>query len=383
MKIRPFQIAIGESDLLELRGRLDAIRWPSCIENAGWALGMDQGTLRRLVDYWRRQFDWRRQERQLNGYAHYLADDGTGTTHFVRFRGKAPAALPIVLTHGWPSTFAEQLELAGMLADPVAHGGESSDAFDVIVPSLQGFGFSSAPTVFGTNLFTMADRWASLMTSLGFERFVAHGGDFGAGVTTALGLKHPGRLHGIHLHYIPGSYRPPPGAELSLQEREFQAAAAQWAEREGAYAHVQRTKPDTLAYALNDSPVGLAAWIVEKFRSWSDCEGEIERRFSMDTLLTHVCLYWFTRSMPAAMRLYFESAGRPLQFEISDRVSIPVAVARFPREMPFPPRSYVERGYRLTRWTEMPRGGHFAAAEEPRLLAEDIRSFCRQFRGAS
>jgi pimeloyl-ACP methyl ester carboxylesterase len=382
MNIRSFEIKVSEVDLVTLRRRLEATRWPSVIENAGWQLGMDDGFLRRLIDYWRDQFDWRRQEKRLNGYAHYIAEDQGGSTHFVRFPGQGPAPLPIVLTHGWPSTFAEQLELAAMLANPVAYGGEPADAFEVIVPSLQGFAFSSAPTVFGTNLFTIAARWASLMTSLGFERFIAHGGDFGAGVTTALGLKHAARLYGVHLHYIPGSYRPPLDADKDLlaEERAFLGAAAEWADSEGAYAHVQRTKPDTLAYALNDSPVGLAAWIVEKFRSWSDCDGEIERRFSMDTLLTHVCLYWFTQSMPAAMRLYYENAHRPLHFAASDRVTIPVAVARFPREAPFPPRPYVERGYRVTRWTEMARGGHFAAAEEPALLAEDIRSFCRQFR---
>jgi microsomal epoxide hydrolase len=232
------------------------------------------------------------------------------------------------------------------------------------------------------NVFTIAERWSALMNALGYSRFIAHGGDLGAGVSTALGLRHADQLLALHLNFIPGSYRPhmdaasAPTAEEDAYFKERQA----WAEQEGGYSHVQSTKPDTLSPAFNDSPIGLAAWIIDKFRSWSDCNGDVTTRFSLDELLTTVSLYWFTQSMPSAMRLYWEGRRTPLQFGPGERVHVPVAVAHFPRELPMPPRSYVERGYDVVRWTEMRTGGHFAAMEEPEALAADIEIFSRQFR---
>jgi microsomal epoxide hydrolase len=264
-----------------------------------------------------------------------------------------------------------------MLANPVAHGAHATVAFDVVIPSLPGYCFSSAPKELGTNLFAIATQWAQLMSGLEYPRFIAQGGDFGAGVSTALGLRHADRLLGLHLNFIPGSYQPsvPEDRELSSEETSSLANRAEWFEREGGYAHLQRTKPDTLGPALNDSPIGLAAWIVDKFRSWSDCDGKIERRFSYDEILTTVSLYWFTRSMPSAMRLYWENLHQPLKLAAGERITVPVAIAHFPRELPIPARAYVERGYNVIRWSEMPRGGHFAALEEPELLAQDIRGF--------
>ena len=264
--------------------------------------------------------------------------------------------------------------------DTAAH--PPTEAFEVIIPSLPGYPFSSPPTRPGTNVFTIADRWAELMAALGHSRFLAHGGDIGAGVTTALGLRHADRLLGIHLNYIPGSYQPhvADSGELSADERDYLERRATWDDAEGGYSHVQSTKPDVLAPSLNDSPVGLAAWIVDKFRSWSDCGGDVLSRFSYDELLTTVSLYWFTRSMPSAIRLYWEGRKRPMRFHADERVAVPVAVAHFPKEIPIPPRRYVERGYNVTRWTEMKRGGHFAALEEPEKLADDIRSFATGFR---
>jgi microsomal epoxide hydrolase len=220
------------------------------------------------------------------------------------------------------------------------------------------------------------------MRELGYDRFAAQGGDLGAGVSTALGLRHPERVIGIHLNYIPGSYQPylPPDAKLAPEEQEFVREKTRWFEQNGAYAHIQRTHPQTAAYGLNDSPAALAAWIVEKFRDWSDCDGDLYGRFTRDELLANVTLYWMTETIHSSFRLYWEGAQAPMQFREGDFVSAPCAIARFPKEAPFPPREWVERGYNVQRWTEMPRGGHFAANEEPQLLADDIRSFFRGLR---
>ena len=335
MKIRPFHISIPTSEILDLRRRLEQTRWPAQISEAGWIQGMDSGFLRSLVDYWLNSFDWNSVEAALNMVPHFEAISGSESIHFVHLKAKQKAALPIVLTHGWPSTFAEFLKLGNMLANP-ADGGTRAECFDVVIPSLPGFAFSSAPTKLGTNVFTIADQWADLMQALDYPRFIAHGGDLGAGVSTALGLRHPDRLIGLHLNYIPGSFQPnipdPPG--LTAEEVAFVRRRVAWLELEGGYSHIQATKPDVVGPALNDSPVGLAAWIVDKFRSWSDCEGDLERRFTMDELLTTISLYWFTCSMPSAIRIYWEGKLKPLELSPGERISVPVAVAHFRREIP-------------------------------------------------
>jgi pimeloyl-ACP methyl ester carboxylesterase len=382
MKIRPFKIAIDDREVSDLKRRLQQTRWPAQPRDVSWATGMDLEFLRRLTEYWAEEFDWRRIESNLNRAPQFEAVTESGSIHFVHLRSPARPSLPIVLTHGWPSTFAELLTLAEMLVSPATHGHSAADSFDVVIPSLPGYAFSSAPTTAGTNVFAIADHWARLMGALGYPRFVAHGGDIGAGVSTALGLRHPERVLALHLNYIPGSYQPdiPKSSAVSPEEADFFARRASWLDAEGGYSHVQSTKPDVLAPALNDSPVGLAAWILDKFRSWSDCDGSLERRFSRDELLTTICLYWFTQSMPSAIRLYWEGRKQPMHFRPGERIEVPVGIAHFPREIPIPPRSYVERGYNVTRWTDMPKGGHFAALEEPEALAEDIRAFARQFR---
>jgi len=340
-------------------------------------MGMDADFLRWLVDQWVNHFDWRAIESHLNGHPQFMAAIGPSPIHFVHLRGTGPAPIPIILTHGWPSTYAELLPLGNALADPSQHGLQGAASFDVVIPSLPGYGFSPAPQALGTNVFTIADQWVALMSALGHERFIAHGGDIGAGVSTALGLKHGDRILGIHLNYIPGSYQPflAPQAVLSPQESRWQAQRAAWSDAEGGYAHVQGTKPDVLGPALNDSPIGLAAWILDKYRSWSDCDGDVSKRFSSTELLTVISIYWFSECMPSAIRLYWEGRRRPLQLAAGERITSPVAIARFPKELPTPPRSYIERGYNVTRWTEFSRGGHFAALEETAALAEDIRSF--------
>ena len=269
------------------------------------------------------------------------------------------------------------LKIIPLLTNPASYGGNPTHSFDVVVPSLPGFGFSDRPTRPGMNTWRIADLWAGLMAGLGYERFAAQGGDFGASVSTILGLHHAHRVIGIHLNYIPGSYRPhlEPGTKLSDIEQKSLDDADRWYVDFGAYAHLQRNTPQTGAYGLNDSPAALAAWIVEKFRDWSDCDGEVERRFSKDELLSNVTLYWMTETIHSSCRLYYESKLAPLHFKPGEKVGVPCAVAHFPKEAPFPPRPWVERGYNLQHWTEMPRGAHFAAAEEPELLARDIATF--------
>ncbi|MGC1301600.1 MAG: alpha/beta hydrolase, partial [Caulobacteraceae bacterium] len=282
-----------------------------------------------------------------------------------------------------PGSFAEMEHVIPLLADPAAHGGDPADAFHVVAPSLPGFGFSPAPRSPGVSSRRIAELWRSLMQGLGYPRFAAQGGDIGAGVSAWMARLFPDGVVGAHLNYIPGSYRPPLDAAaptVTEEEQAFLDRSASWAALEGAYAFLQGTKPQTLAYALTDSPAGLAAWIVEKFRAWSDCGGEVEQVFSLDALLTDISLHWFSESIDASLRLYKENRLAPLRFEGTERVTPPLGVALFPRELPTPPRSWVERVFDVQRWTPMPRGGHFAAMEQPELLVEDVRAFFRPLR---
>jgi pimeloyl-ACP methyl ester carboxylesterase len=338
--------------------------------------------LRELAEYWRTEFDWRDIERRLNQLPNRRMTIDGSLIHFIHMTGRGPNPIPIVLTHGWPGSFLEFLDTLTGLTDPAADGDDPRDAFHVVVPSLPGFGFSGRPVRPGMNVFRIADLWAKLMASLGHTRFGAQGGDFGAGVATALALEHPDRIIGIHLNYIPGSYRPwlQSHDALDAEERRFLLDVSQWDDEYGAYAHVQRTTPQTASLGLNDSPAALAGWLIEKYRAWSDCEGDVERRFAREDLLAQVTLYWVTQTIASANRLYYEAARRPLHFAPDKRVEVPCGVARFPKEAPFPPRQWVERGYRIERWTAMARGGHFAAWEEPRAFVDDVRAFFRPMR---
>ena len=305
--ISPFLLSYSQADVDDLRDRLRRTRWPDAAPGEPWAFGFDRDFLQDICDYWSEGFDWKQQLERLRRLHHYrfLADDGSAI-HFIHERGRGPAPMPLVLTHGWPGSFLEMERILPMLSDPAAHGGDSADSFDVVVPSLPGYGFSDRPTAPGMNVFRIAEIWIELMAALGYQRFAAQGGDIGAGVSTALGLRHPDRLFGIHLNYIPGSYRPYLGsaAALSGEEEKFLAAAATWRDEHGAYAHVQGTRPQTAGYGLNDSPAGLAAWMLEKFREWSDSGGDLYCRFSRDELLTNVTLYWMTQTISSSFRLY-------------------------------------------------------------------------------
>jgi len=372
VNIRPFHPEAPEAALEDLRERLARTRWPDA-EGEGWEEGPPVAYLRELSEHWRTRFDWRAVEARIHARPNFTTEIDGLTIHFVHLRGRAPSAFPIVLTHGWPGSFLELLDVAEILADD----------YDLVVPSLPGYGYSERPGERGIDPVRVAGLWLSLMSRLGYHRFGAQGGDWGATIATRLALAAPERVAGIHLNYIPGSYAPdlgPGSRPLSAAEGRFVADRDRWLEDEGAYGHLQRTRPRTPAFALNDSPVGLLAWIVEKLRSWSDCNGDVESRFSKDEILAHVTLYWLTQTIGSSMRLYRGARTVPLRFGPGQRVPVPCGVARFPREEPMPPRDWVERVYDVARWTEMPRGGHFAAMEEPALLAGDVREFFRPLR---
>jgi pimeloyl-ACP methyl ester carboxylesterase len=382
--IEPFTIAVDEAILSELRDRITRTRWLNHIAGPGWDYGTDRDYLRSLLATWADEFDWRKQERELNRFAHYRAQIDGLRIHFVHERGNGPAPLPIVLTHGFPSSFVEHLDLLPLLTDPAAHGGRAEDAFDVVITSLPGYGFSdplSEPILEGT----VADVWCRLMTDgLGYERFGAHGSDVGSGVTIQLGLRHPEHLIGIHLSAF---YLYPPPEPWPPVVREF----VEWERRERAedvaYSRMQSTKPQTVAYGLTDSPAGLAAWIVDLFRAFSDCGGEIESRFTRDQILTNLTIYWVTATIGSSMRGYYDFEHFEIPPPPGTRVQVPCGFAVFADShrpgSARPPRELAEHAFNITRWTNMPHGGHFAALEEPQLLAEEIREFFRPLRGAT
>ena len=387
MNIQPFKVHIPETALQDLHERLARTRWPDEVPNTGWEYGTNLAYLKELVHYWQTQFDWRAQEEMMNQFAHFRADfDGFGI-HFIHEKGKGPDPLPIIITHGWPSSFLEMLKIIPLLTDPENHGGKAEDSFDVIVPSLPGYGFSDKPAKRGMTISRIANIWARLMTeALGYDRFAAQGGDHGASVTEQLAASHSDSLVGIHLDMVPVHhvFERPPIEELSQSEKEYLQQLELWLQEEGGYAMIQGTKPQTLAYALNDSPTGLAAWIVEKFRSWSDCNGSVEKRFTKDELITNITLYWVTETVNAASRLYYEAAHdhnyiHP-KHQRRRRSDVKTAFAIFPKDILTAPRQWAERWFNVMRWTEMPRGGHFAAMEEPKLLANDIITFFHPLR---
>ena len=374
----PFEIYVDDAVLDDLRARLDATRWPDEVDGAGWTMGSNLAYMKELAAYWRDGYDWREQERRLNALPQFRAEiDGVGI-HFVHIEGKGPDPFPLIVSHGWPGSFFEMYKIAGPLTDPAAHGGDPADAFHLVVPSLIGYGFSDASREPGMTTHRMAELFGTLMLdTLGYERFGAQGGDWGSAVTSSLAEQYPASVAGIHLNLVIGRMARLAGEAASPEVEAYRAEMARWVRDESAYSITQGTKPQTLSYALNDSPVGLAGWIVEKWRAWSDCDGDIERSYTKDELLTNVMIYWVTQTINSSVRLYRENRG---EFGRTGRIETPTAVAMFPKEISHPPRSLVERGYNVQRWTEMPRGGHFAAMEEPGLLVEDVRAFFRGLR---
>jgi len=376
LHIEPFSIRIEEDVLSDLRARIRNTRWPDQVTGVGWEQGTNLEYLRQVLAYWADEFDWRAQERDLNAFNQFRARLDGVQIHFVHERARRGRGLPLILTHGWPSTFVEMLPLVPLLTEPEAHGIDGP-AFDLVIPSLPGYGFSTRPV--RVNYRYIGGLWHQLMRGLGYGRYGAGGGDFGAGVATLMALDDPTPMIGVHLSNLEISpYTGEGSRPLSDAERAYLAQRHRWEEVERGYTAIQSTKPQTLGYALNDSPAGLAAWILEKWWSWTDSGGDFDRRFSRDFLLTMVTLYWVTETITTSMRDYFDNRWHGITLGSGDFVQVPTAIANFARQFIFegePPREWAERLYNVRRWTPMPSGGHFAPAEQPQLLARDIATF--------
>lgn len=368
-------IEVSQGELGELRDRLRRTRWSPDWPTGGWAAGTDPAELHRLVGYWADGFDWYRQQDAINNLPWAIAMIEGTPLRYLRFDGERPGALPLVITNGWPSTAIELVELAQRLATPSHYGGDPADAFTVIVPALPGFPFSPQRP---SHEEQTHELWHRLMRDeLGFDRYAAHGGDLGAGITSRLAQAHPDEIVGIHLLAVAAPANLDPATMTDAEQQHLQAVRT-WVADEGAYQHQQQTRPLSLAPGLSDSPAGLLAWIIEKYRAWSDCDGDLSSRFTDDFLLTQASLYWFTNSIASSFRPYWEFAqGLTTRVET---VTVPTAVALFPHDLAQPPRSWIERTYNLTRYSLMPRGGHFAPYEEPDLLADDLRAFLQPLR---
>ena len=383
MAVQPYKIEIPDSVLDDLKSRLERTRWPDELPGTGWDYGSNLDYVKELVEYWRTKFDWHAQEKLINSFSHFKSKVDGLNIHFIHEKGKGPNPMPLVITHGWPGTFFEMYKVIPMLSDPASHGGDPADAFDVVAPSMPGYGFSDATDKRGLSVLSIGDLWAKLMSeNLGYQKFAAQGGDWGARVTAKLGLSHGDKVIGIHTTSTssPTPYQGPGTRELSEAEKAMLAQRVQWLADEGGYSHIQATKPQTLSYGLNDSPAGLAAWIVEKYRTWSDCGGDVESRFTKDELLTTITIYWVTQSINSSTRLYYESFFQDWDLAKDEKIQVPVAIASFPQENSVPLREWAERSFNIQQWTDMPSGGHFAALEEPDRLVEDIRKFFRGLR---
>ena len=378
----PFTAETDPAALADLRARLRATRWPDAPEDAGWALGTDLDYLRQLVEYWAEEFDWPAQEARLNELPRFRAQVGGHGIHFVHARAVAPTGpvLPLVLSHGWPDSFWRYAKVIPLLTDPGAHGADPADAFDVVVPDLPGFGYSDIPTGPALNSIEVAGLWAELMDGLGYARYGAAGGDIGSHVSRYLALDHPDHVAAVHRTDAGLAVFTGDPADLAPEERDWLQGGAAWGAAEGAYAAMHRTKPQTAAFGLSDSPAGLAAWIVEKLRAWSDCAGDLESVFSRDEILTNLTIYWLTGTIGSSMRMYNANAAIP-PAQLARRVEVPSGFAIFPGDLVRPPRAWLERTANVVRATEPARGGHFAAFEQPELYAHELREFFRPYRG--
>ena len=376
-EIEAFEIRVHDDILEDLHRRLAATRFPDQMEGTGWEYGTPVDYVRDLVEYWRDGYDWRAQEARLNQLSHFRTRIDGQSIHFVHARSHRKDAVPLLIVHGWPGSIVEFLDVIPRLAHPDAHGGDSADTFHVIAPSLPGYGLSEPTRTPGWDAARIARAFIELMRRLGYTRYGAQGGDWGAQVATRIGYLDPDHCAAIHLN-MPIADRPKDPVPMTDEDQADLAAMAQFSREESAYAQLQGTKPQTLGAALNDSPAGLLAWIVEKFRAWSDCDGHPENAFTRDQLLTNVMLYWVTQTITPSIRLYWElqhSGEGALPF-----VAVPTGVGRYPKEVIRFPRAWVERRYNLTHWSVMPRGGHFAAMEQPELFVDDLRAFFRPFR---
>jgi pimeloyl-ACP methyl ester carboxylesterase len=371
--------------LADLRARLRATRWPDAPQDAGWSLGTDLAYLPELTAYWADEFDWPAQEAALASFPRFRVQLGGLGIHFVHVRAATPAAapaspaLPLVLCHGWPDSFWRYTKVIPLLTDPGAHGADPADAFDVVVPDMPGYGYSDHPAGQPLDAIAVAGLWAELMRVLGYQRFGAAGGDIGSGVSRYLGLDHQDRVVAVHRMDAGFPVFTGDPADLTPAEQAWLKDSAAWAAAEGAYAMMHRTKPQTAAFGLTDSPAGLAAWIVEKLRSWSDCDGDVERCFSKDEILTNVTLYWLTATIGSSMRMYHVNAAIP-PAQHARRVEVPSGFSLFPGDISHPPRAWLDRVANVAYLTELPSGGHFAPFEQPEVYAEELRAFFRPYR---
>jgi pimeloyl-ACP methyl ester carboxylesterase len=377
--ITPFKVHIPHAALQDLKRRLSDTRWPDKEPVTDWSQGVPRAKAQALVEYWRSQYDWRRVEGALNARPQFRTEiDGLGI-HFIHVRSKHGSALPVILTHGWPGSVVEFLQVISPLVDPTSHGGKAEDAFHVVVPSLPGFGFSDKPTESGWRLPRIANAWAQLMKRLGYSRYVAQGGDWGAGVSSWMAKQQPSGLIAVHLN-LPILFPPPPPPPRGYTAEE-QAALAQlerYSTDGSGYASIQGTRPQTLGYGLADSPAGQAMWIYEKFQNWTDNKGDPEEAISVDHMLDDITLYWFTNTAASSARLYYESFRRDF---VRMPLELPVAISIFKGDMFTPPKVWAERTYsKLFYWNELDKGGHFAAFEQPALFTEEMRKAFRQMR---
>jgi pimeloyl-ACP methyl ester carboxylesterase len=386
MEAQHFHIDIPESSLADLQDRLKRTRWPDELNNSGWEYGTNLGYLKELTQYWLREYDWRTNERQMNEWPHYKVIIDDQEIHFIHIKSKSPNALPIILTHGWPDSFLRFEKLIPLLTEPEAFGGNAADAFNVVIPSLPGFVFSD-PIDSPGGLFDIHNLWAKLMTDvLGYDKFGAHGGDWGSVITEHIARSHARHVVGIHLTDVPFPHYFQKPDDLSDTEKKFLEEIEQ-GQKENAAPMIQGTRPHTLAAGLSDSPTGLAAWMIEKFHHWSDADDNIENHYTKDQLLTYVSLYWHTQTVASSFKLYHDILHANALTWIGEKLkewagssSVPAGFAIFAKENVQPPREWAARFFNVQRWTTWSKGGHFAALHEPETLANEIVEFFRGLR---
>jgi microsomal epoxide hydrolase len=378
----PFRIHVDDAVLADLRQRLAGARFPDEVPDNRWKYGTDLGYLKSLIEYWRTGYDWRRHEAELNRFRQYKVRIAGIDLHFIHEEGNGPEPMPLLVSHGWPGSVYEFHKLIPMLTDPAAHGADAGDSFTVVAPSLPGYTFSFAPGQKRFSLEDIAEVFHELMTRvLGYQRFGAQGGDWGAFVTSRLGYAHPDSLYAIHLNLLAVRRDPKMLENPTAEEKRFLEELNHFLKEETGYQWIQGTKPQTLAYALTDSPLGLAAWLVEKFERWTDCDGNPDNALTRDEMLTDIMVYWVTGAIGSSFWPYYARMHGPWPVPEGRTVDVPMGYIEFPKEILRPPRSVAQRMYTdIRRWTKADRGGHFAALEQPQVLAGEIREFFRQFR---
>ena len=371
--VRPFAIAVPDAVLADLKSRLRNTRWPEAELVADWSQGAPLNWIQDICRYWAETYDWRAREKALNRFAQFKTEIDGLDIHFVHARSPHANAMPLIITHGWPGSIVEFHKVIEPLTDPTRHGGKAEDAFHVVCPSLPGFAFSAKPTTTGWGVARIAQAWASLMARLGYARYGAQGGDWGSAVTTALGALDPAHCAGIHITLAMGT-RPKVEGEPSPEESRALKGIQHYADWDSGYSKQQSTRPQTLGYGLTDSPAGQAAWILEKFWAWTDCDGHPENILGRDELLDNVMLYWTTATATSSARLYWESFRPGSRKPVT--VTVPTGVAVYPKEIVTPVRNWMESSFpNITHWREMAKGGHFAAFEQPEAFVADVRKF--------